>query len=122
MNICKNFCLAVIIIFVCSLFAACGDSSSSYVFMFNNETQYTIYITVGSDYRIQGDEEFTTHKKETRITVHAENNPIGENSSITIYSSKAETLDFMWTTDSELLNKHIYSTVSGNTAFFRERQ
>jgi len=145
-----RFYLGGILVLLLFLFCACSDDPVDYYYTFNNNTQYTIYVSVNRNYSIYDNEsgKMIKFNKNDPIILSAKNlvnekkvrnvddgegegegNGDGDgggeaekkiSSKIKISVSNG-ILDFQWTTDTETDNAKIYSTVSGHTAVFKER-
>jgi len=103
------------------LFSACSEDSYLFPYKFNNETQYTIYVTLDRNYKINtGDKENNeTISNNVRIMLSGKDSPEND-SAVSITVLGVSVLDFKWTAEHELDNVKIYSAVSGNSATFRE--
>jgi len=115
-KIIKFYLLSMLLAVFCT---ACTADSYQFTYTFKNETQYTIYIKVGSDYEIKGNDTTVTIGKNTRITLPGNNLP-GTNNAVSIYVVGVSPLDFTWTAESEMDNAKIYAAVAGDSVTFRE--
>jgi len=107
--------LIVLVIFL----SACSIDNYLFSYIFKNETQYTIYVTVGDNYEIKENGGKNAFNKSTPIVLDGIESPATSNE-VLIQAKGASVLDFKWTAENEMDNIKIQSKVTGTSVTFRE--
>jgi len=93
------------------LCSSCGMKFGSYQYEFDNQTQYSIYVTVDEEYKLSTDENALEHTGQFYLYA---------NTTQILYSVSSDGLDFQWTASYWSNNRYIY-TVEGSKVTFKER-
>jgi len=107
----KKFAGLLFLLSITVIFSTCGDGSINVPYVFDNQSDYTIYVTLDKEYSTKGSDGKFTSSGSNAFSV-------GGNSKteVDVYSSS---VDFSWTTYYESDNGYVYCVVSKNKATFR---
>jgi len=98
---------------VAAIFSACGPGSINVPYVFDNQSNYTIYITLSKEYYIRGSDDKLVPSGSKTFSVSG-----NTKSERQVYSNAIE---FSWTTYNESDNGFVYCIVDGNKATFKNR-
>jgi len=111
LSIIKRFAGVLCLLSIAVIFSACGEGSINIPYVFDNQSNYTVYITLSKEYLNKGsDGKFTSSGSKT-FSVSG-----NSKREVDVYSSS---VDFSWTTYNESDNGSVYCVVRQNKATFR---
>jgi len=109
----KSFAGVLCLLGIAVIFSACGDGSVNIPYIFENQSNYTVYITLSKEYSTKDSDGKLTASGSNTITVNGNSNKEVEITS--------KSVDFSWTTSNESNNSSVFCVVSGNKATFKNK-
>jgi len=93
---------------------SCGDLEKNIEYVFDNNSSYTVQITLSQPHSTsKPTKDYTPEKTSSTVTVYGGN-------SVTVYVDNTD-VDFQWTTSYAGDNSKVYCTASGAKATFNNR-
>jgi len=109
----KSFAGVLCLLGIAVIFSACSEDSIYIAYTFNNQSNYTIYVTLSKEYSTKDSEGKHTSSGSKSISVSS--------NSKTEVDINAQSVDFSWTTYYESDNASVYCVVSNSKATFKNR-
>jgi len=113
LSIVKRFAWVLCLSSIAVIFSACGEGSVNVHYVFDNQSNYTISITLDKEYLIKDNEgKFVSSGSKTFSVRDNEKREV---------DVKSSSVSFSWSAHSENDNSNIYCVVGQNKATFRNR-